>query len=149
MRFDLTINDFVLQAFDDKIIEIYDHDTIRPYCHIFDFARAIYKVFNSNEKKVRDQIFNVGSNKNNKSKIDIIKHIQKIFPQIQYKIIKNSKDKRDYNVSFNKIKNRLNFKPKYSINFGILEIINFLRSIKSKKVLQNQYKLGNFVIIKK
>ena len=38
-RFDLTVNEFVLNAFLNKRIDIYDHLTWRPYCHVKDFVR--------------------------------------------------------------------------------------------------------------
>ena len=41
MRFDLTINQFVKEAFLDGFIEVYDADTNRPYCHVKDFAEII------------------------------------------------------------------------------------------------------------
>ena len=42
MRFDLTINQFVKEAFKNKL-EIYDGDTYRPYCHVKDFAELLIK----------------------------------------------------------------------------------------------------------
>ena len=39
-------------------------------------------------------------------------------------------DKRNYIVDFTKIKRMLNFQPKYSIEYGIKEIIEFLKKNK-------------------
>ena len=76
MRFDLTINQFVKEAFFKNKLEIYDGDTYRPYCHVKDFARAIYRsIISKNMKKL--EIYNVGSNSNNFTKEQLIKKISK------------------------------------------------------------------------
>ena len=43
LRFDLTLNEFVLYAYLKRKVEIYDHKTWRPYCHVKDFAKVIFK----------------------------------------------------------------------------------------------------------
>ena len=47
MRYDLTINQFVLELYKKGFIEVYDFNTWRPYCHVKDFARLINKVITS------------------------------------------------------------------------------------------------------
>ena len=93
MRYDLTINQFVLEMFVKKEIEIYDHKTWRPYCHLKDFARLLYKSFMVNNKIIDRQIFNVGSNENNFNKIQIANAIKK-FVNGKIKIVKESRDKK-------------------------------------------------------
>ena len=44
MRFDLTINEFVREIFLKNSLEVYESETWRPYCHVKDFALAIFKV---------------------------------------------------------------------------------------------------------
>ena len=61
--------------------------------------------------------------------------------------MKYSKDKRNYIVDFSKIKKKLNFSPKYSVNYGIKEIMIFLKKNKLK-YLETQ-KLGNYIINEK
>ena len=142
-RFDLTINEFVLNAFLRKKIEIYDHLTWRPYCHVIDFCKVINKFLNLDYKKVYFNIINVGSNKNNFRKIDIAKRIKKIIPEFNYSIVKGSKDPRDYRVNFDKLSNLTGSKSFVIIDFGIKEIINFLKNQK------NPYKFlkyGNYSI---
>ena len=71
MRFDLTINDFTREAILKNAIEIYDSNTWRPYCHVKDFSRVIYKILTSNNNVIHKKIYNVGSNKNNYTKKSI------------------------------------------------------------------------------
>ena len=62
----------------------------------------------------------------------------------KYKILKYSMDKRNYIVDFSKIKKILNFQPKYSVKYGINEIIKFIK--KNKLSYLSAKKLGNFKI---
>ena len=77
MRFDLTINEFVKDAFFKKKLEIYEPNTYRPYCHIKDFCRIINLVLKKKSGHLEKQIFNCGSNNNNYSKIQIANIIKK------------------------------------------------------------------------
>ena len=144
-RFDLTLNQFVLNAFLKKNLEIYDHETWRPYCHIKDFAKVIFKCLFIEKNKVNFEVYNVGSDINNSRKIDLAKAIEKFFPQFNYKISNKSKDMRDYRVSFKKVKNKLKIKNFYPIKFGILEIKNYLN--KSKQP-EKYLKYGNYKLLR-
>jgi nucleoside-diphosphate-sugar epimerase len=147
MRFDLTVNQFVKDIYLGKKIELYDSDTWRPYCHVKDFANAIHRVLQSNKKLTKNNIFNVGRNENNFSKLSLIKLIIKKMKKGSYKIVKNSNDRRDYIVDFSKIKKILKFTPKISVGYGINEILDKLKKREIKKNKLDQ--LGNYKIKKK
>ena len=140
-RFDLTINEFVLNAFLKKKIEIYDHKTWRPYCHVKDFCKVINICLNLDYKKAYFNILNVGSNKNNFRKIDLACRIKKIIPKFKYEIVKGSKDPRDYRVNFDKLSRFLKVKSFVSIDYGIKEIVKFLKAQKNPKKF---LKYGNY-----
>ena len=53
-----------------------------------------------------------------------------------------SKDRRNYRVNFNKIEKKLKFKTKYSVNYGIKEILKYLNQTK----LKNKNFYGNYKI---
>ncbi len=142
-RFDLTVNEFVFMAMQKKIIDIYDSETWRPYCHVKDFAKVIYCVLVKKEKEKKIKIFNVGSNKNNFRKIDIIHKIKKYIPSLKYIDVKSKNDPRNYIVNFNKIRKELKIKNFLSLDFGIKEMIVSLKKIKKLKSVK---KTGNFVI---
>tara|TARA_Y100000389_G_scaffold204802_1_gene259761 strand:- start:14284 stop:15285 length:1002 start_codon:yes stop_codon:yes gene_type:complete len=143
MRFDLTLNQFCLEALLKKKIEIYDSLTWRPYCHVIDFSRIIEKVLFSDKKRVDGEIFNAGSDINNCRKIDIAKKIKKHFKTLKIVNVKGMLDPRDYRVSFKKLDKVLKIKPKYSIDYGIKEIIKYLKY--NNNALKD---LGNFKIRK-
>jgi len=150
MRFDLTVNEFVKDAFFKNKLEIYEPNTYRPYCHIKDFCRIISLVLKKKTTELDKEIFNCGSNNNNYSKIQIANILKKNFKDLKIVINKNIKDKRNYKVDFSKIKKILKFKSKYNLNYGILEIINFLKKNKNYKLYQNVYNknFGNYLIKK-
>tara|TARA_B100001996_G_scaffold102934_1_gene77298 strand:- start:242 stop:1237 length:996 start_codon:yes stop_codon:yes gene_type:complete len=151
MRFDLTLNEFTAMQYFNKYLEVYDYETSRPYCHVKDFARVIEKIILLDKKITNKQIFNVGSDKNNISKKDLISLIAKKTGNKNYKLIEDSKDKRNYIVDFSKVKKELKFTPEFNIEDGIEEIINKLEGDeyelnKNFDMLFNYY--GNYLIPK-
>lgn len=142
MRFDLTVNEFVKDAFLKNELEIYEPNTYRPYCHVKDFSQIIYLVLKQKSGKFeKKQILNCGSNANNYTKMDIAKLLQKKFKNLKIIINKKKHDKRNYKVNFNKLNKTLNFTPKHNIDFAITEILKYLK--KNKKKFKN-YKKENF-----
>jgi nucleoside-diphosphate-sugar epimerase len=150
MRFDLTVNEFVKDAFFKKKLDIYEPNTYRPYCHIKDFCRIIYLVLKKKVVNLDKEIFNCGSNNNNYSKIQIAKILKKRFKSLKIVINRNVKDKRNYKVDFSKIRKVLKFRSKYNINYGVSEIINFLKKKENSKLNKNvkNKKFGNYLIKK-
>lgn len=151
MRFDLTLNEFTALQYFNKYLEVYDYETSRPYCHVKDFARVIKKIILSDKKITNKEIFNVGSDENNISKKDLISLIAKKTGNKNYKLIEDSKDKRNYIVDFSKVKKELEFTPEFNIEDGIEEIINKLEDDeyalnKNFDMLFNYY--GNYSIPK-
>jgi nucleoside-diphosphate-sugar epimerase len=150
MRFDLTVNEFVKDAFFKKKLEIYEPNTYRPYCHIKDFCRIIDLVLKKKSTDLDKEVFNCGSNNNNYSKIQIARILKKRFKNLKIVINKNVKDKRNYKVDFRKIKKVLKFRSKYNVNYGVSEIINFLKKNKNSKLYEdvNNKNFGNYLINK-
>ena len=148
MRFDLTVNEFIKTIMQKKKLIIYDENTWRPYCHVKDFARLIYKIFKSSSKTNLD-ILNVGENKNNATKLTILKKILKYLPHKNIEFKKIGKDKRNYIVNFNKVKKKYNFNCSMNINDGIKEIILKIKKNKNYYLSEkNKLKFGNYFIKK-
>lgn len=144
MRFDLTINEFTKTLYEKKNLLVYDPYTWRPYCHVKDFSQIIIKIINSNPRLYKNQIFNCGDNKNNYSKIKLIKTLKKFFPKGKIEFnYRKTKDLRNYKVNFKKLKNKLNVKINYDIEYGIKEMINHLKKKNYKKTKDN---FGNYLI---
>lgn len=146
MRFDLTINEFVRNFVFKKNFDLYDTFTWRPYCHVKDFSRIIYKVA-IDQKFMRTDVLNVGSNANNFTKHQIVEKIEKYLKKPMITIINKSKvDRRNYKVNFSKLKKLYKIYPKYSVDYGIKEIISKIK--KNPKKFLNKKKFGNYEIKK-
>jgi len=123
MRIDLLVNDFVYKAMNDKFIELFEGHFQRNYIHIRDVARVFLHGI-KNFDKMKNQSYNVGLSDANLSKLELCKKIKEHISDFTF-IESNSgqdPDKRDYIVSNEKIENT-GFKPKYSLDFGIDELI--------------------------
>lgn len=120
-RFDLTVNDFTLNAYINKKLLIYLPKSNRPYAHVSDIARAI-KLVLDNPHKTKCEIFNVGDTSENYRKIDIVEEVKKVVGDIKLEFVEKGQDKRDYKVSFNKIKKELGFSIEKRVIDGVQEI---------------------------
>lgn len=149
MRFDLTINEFVRDIFINKKITVFDHLTWRPYCHVRDFAKVIYSILHKDIKRKKFEIFNVGSSKNNYTKIMILEKIKKYIKRFKIIYKKNSFDPRDYRVNFDKIKKYYKLGSFISIDNGIKEIIGILKKRKYLNIADYPDRLGNYKINEK
>jgi len=146
MRFDLTINEFALTLGTGKKLKVFDADSWRPYCHVQDFANLIRIVIDSPNEKVSNQIFNSGSDENNFTKRDIVKIIQRFLPNSEIEFTGESKDYRNYKVSFAKVKSFFNFSPQISLEQGIKEILlNVKNGVFNKNDIDNIL-YGNYEI---
>jgi nucleoside-diphosphate-sugar epimerase len=123
-RFDLIINQFVLEAIEKRKLIIYQKDYNRSFVHIRDIAKVILLALETDESKVRNQVFNVGSPRGNYSKEEIIHLIQKYVSgvSIEYKDLSFGGDMRDIKVSFDKIQRVLGYNADIRVEDGIKEL---------------------------
>lgn len=137
MRTDLLVNNFVYTAFNKKKLNIFEPNFRRNYIHINDIVRAFLFAI-KNFKKLKSEIFNLGLSSANITKINLAKKVKKYLPETKIQIIKNIKDpdQRDYYVSNKKIENK-GFKAIYSLDHGIVELINIFKISKIK--IKNNY----------
>lgn len=146
MRFDLTISEFVKDIYFGRELLVFDEHTWRPYCHVMDFARLIKRVLSAPDEQVAFEIFNAGGEENNFTKQMIVDCILEKIPKgtVSYGVAGN--DPRNYRVSFEKVKHILGFQPRYSVEFGISELINALEKGEFYDVLDKPNDYGNYVI---
>ncbi len=136
-RFDLTINEFVRDIYYNRKLEVYGENFWRPYVHVLDIANFITALLKKSKKG--SEIVNVGKTENNYTKKMIINKISKYLNVDNvYFNKKKIVDKRDYRVNFDKIKTKYNFKIRYSLDYGIKEIISFLKKSKKKEVFSKE-----------
>ena len=128
MRFDLLVQEFMRDAIVDKKISIFGADFWRPLVHVEDMADACISAIDASSQLISGQIYNVGNDKENYTKIKLAEIIKEFIPDVEIEIIKSKKDPRNYKVSFEKIENSLNFESKYTVRDSVIEILNDIQS---------------------
>lgn len=142
-RFDLVVNLFSAQAYNDSKVTVMGSGLWRPFIHCRDIARAIEKVLSSSSAVVHGQIFNVGDDSLNTtigllgSKVaDVAKEFGR---NVEVLVNDSSNDRRNYRVSFKKIKDILGFEADYTLEGGIREMMNHFKKGTYKHYKENQY----------
>src|SRR3990172_12655574 len=123
MRIDLLVNDFTYRAVKDRFVVVFEGYFKRNYIHIRDVARAfIYAIENFDTMK--NEPYNVGLSDANLSKLELCAKIKEQVTEFVFleAPIGEDPDKRDYIVLNEKIE-RTGFKPVYSLEMGIKELI--------------------------
>ena len=130
MRTDLLVNDFVLRAVKDNYVILYESQFKRNYIHVLDVARAFIHCIN-NHNNMKGNIYNVGLSSANISKRELCDKIKEYVDN--FLIIENDMssdpDQRNYIVSNKKLE-KTGFKTKYSLDFGIKELIKAYKVMK-------------------
>jgi len=127
MRFDLVVNLLTGRAFSNRKITIFNGSQWRPFMHTQDAARALIACLEASPEVVSGQIFNAGDNTLNHQLSDIADNIQEIMPHAQIEPVENQ-DRRNYRVSFDKIRGHLRFTCQWTLKDGIHEIHEMLTS---------------------
>ena len=139
MRFDLVVNTMTLKSFLENRIQVFGGKQWRPLLHVKDAATAYIKCLESPIDLTGNQIFNVGSEKQNYKIIEIAELIKQAFKKVKVTVEKSNIDDRDYRVSFDKIKNMINYKPEYNILNAVKEIYKNLKNGVNKNPLAKIY----------
>ena len=131
MRLDLLVNDFVYRAYKDKYVVLFESKFKRNYIHIRDVARAFLHAI-ENYSDMYGNIYNVGLSDANISKYELCEKIKKFVPDFVFFDDQFSKDEdqRNYIVSNKKIENT-GYKPKFSLDDGIVELLKGYISIRN------------------
>ena len=123
MRTDLLVNDFVHKAIVDGYIVLFESHFKRNYIHVKDIARTFLFCI-QNYDNMKGDVFNVGLSDANLSKLELAQSVKKYVKNFVIKEddYKTDFDNRDYIVSNEKLES-LGWKPKYTIDDGINELI--------------------------
>ena len=123
MRFDLLVQEFIRDALIDKKISIFGPNHWRPLVHVDDIASACITAV-KNSSNISGEVYNVGDNEQNYTKKNLAELVQNHIPSSTIEINESKQDLRSYKVSFDKIRNNLNFKVSKTVEDGISEILN-------------------------
>lgn len=129
MRFDLVVNLMTLHAFTQgRVYVMGTGNHWRPLLHVYDVSRAFLTVLEAPVEQVKGEVFNVGDDSMNYRIITIAYQVKAVLPDTTVDILKEDPEKRDYRVSFRKFHNRFGFKATRSVEDGIKEIVEALKT---------------------
>lgn len=128
MRFDLVINLMTLNAVQkSQIFVLGGGKQWRPIVHVADTSRAFMQVLESDPCVVNGEIFNVGATNLQVLSLAYIVRENLPFP-IQMQVVPDDPDKRNYNVSFDKMRGKLGYTTQYTPADGVREIYEALKT---------------------
>jgi nucleoside-diphosphate-sugar epimerase len=147
-RFDLIVNQFVLEAYTKRELIIYQRGYSRSFVHILDVIRGVMMGLDAEQSKIRGQIFNLGTDDGNYSKDDIVRLVLKRMPEIgvTYKDLTFGGDMRDITVSFAKVKKVLGFETTKTVDDGIREVLFALKSGIIRNPMADTYRNAQFIV---
>jgi nucleoside-diphosphate-sugar epimerase len=126
-RFDLVANLFSAQAMTDGLITVIGPNQWRPFVHVRDLARSIVAVVGAEPETVQNQRFNVGDSRLNMTILQLAEEVKRVASKhrdVKITVTENPEDKRNYSVSFDKIKRVLGFECETLMQEGIEEMVN-------------------------
>ena len=121
-RFDLLVNSFAYEALTTNEIVVFGANSWRPYVHVHDMSRIMLTMLDAPLEKIGGEIFNAGSNEQNRQKWEVVEIIKSLMPNIKSSCSQSIDDKRSYRVDFTKLESAFGFKPSRTITDGFNEI---------------------------
>jgi nucleoside-diphosphate-sugar epimerase len=124
-RFDLVGNLFTAQAMTDGLITVIGPQQWRPFVHVRDVARAIVLASNAPPPVVANQVFNVGDRRMNMTILQLAEAVRSVagkYREVSISVSENVQDRRNYAVSFDKIRSLLGFEAETMMADGIAEM---------------------------
>jgi len=126
-RFDLVVNLLTARATTTGTITIFNGSQWRPFLHVEDAARAFVVALTAPANAVSGEIFNVGDYALNLRLSDLSQRIAEVVPAVDIQYVDNG-DRRNYRASFDKVHSRLGFRCERSLDHGIQEMYDAIRS---------------------
>jgi nucleoside-diphosphate-sugar epimerase len=147
-RFDLIVNQFVLEAFTKRQLIIYQRGYSRSFVHIRDVVRGVMMGLDAERSKICGEVFNLGTDHGNYSKDDIVRLVLKRMPEttVEYKDLTFGGDMRDITVSFAKIKGVLGFDTTLDVDDGVRELLFALKTGIIRNPTDEKYRNAQFIV---
>ena len=147
-RFDLIINQFVLEAYTKRELLIYQRGYSRSFVHINDAVRGLILGLQAPDEKMRCQIYNLGSESGNYTKDQIVEFVLKRMPEtvVTYKDMTFGGDMRDITVSYKKIQRELSFQTRLTPEDGIREVLHAIRTGLIANPQDQRYRNAQFIV---
>lgn len=143
-RFDQVINQFVLDAFLRRELAIYQRGYSRSFLHVHDAVRGLLLGLQADP----GEVFNLGTPAGNLTKDQVVGLVIKRLPEtrVQYKNLTFGGDMRDIVVSFEKIRRAFGFEALLTVDDGIRELVNALKTGVIRTPLDERYRNARFIV---
>jgi len=136
MRLDLLINDFVYEAVVNQYLIMFEKHFKRTFIHVDDMARSFLFAIKNHGKMV-GEVYNIGDEKNNFNKEEIALIIkEKVKYYLHFAGIGEDIDKRNYEVSYRKIK-QMGYEAEVSVKDGIDQLIRAIPALEHQDFFRN------------
>jgi nucleoside-diphosphate-sugar epimerase len=147
-RFDMILNQFVLEAFSRRELLIYQRGYSRSFVHVQDAVRGILLGLQAARDEIRGQVFNLGAEDGNATKDQIVSLILKRLPEtvVRYKDMTFGGDMRDISVSFEKIQRSLSFRATRTLEDGVRDVLYALRTGLIQEPQNPRYRNAQFIV---
>lgn len=143
-RFDLVINLLTAKALLDRQITVYGGNQWRSFVHVEDAARAVLAVLAAPLDAVNGQVFNVGGDEQTFTIREIGEMIHQYVPQAEL-IVSDAIDPSDYRIDAEKIRRMLGFTPRLTVEDGICQVMDAVRSGKVRDYRAEAYSNVRFM----
>jgi len=135
-RLDVVVNIFSNIAYHNREISIFGGGQLRPNIHIADMVDSYLCVLEAPSELIANEIYNVGDENYSVSELaNIVKDV--MGSDVILKTIE-SNDNRSYQISSQKIYEKLGFKPKKSIKQAVVDLKDALDRKKLKDPMSNE-----------
>jgi nucleoside-diphosphate-sugar epimerase len=147
-RFDMIVNQFVLEAYAQRELLIYQRGYSRSFVHIQDAIDGLILGLEAPLEKIRGQVYNLGSAQGNHTKDEIVSLILKRLPEtvVHYKDMTFGGDMRDISVSFEKVQRELDFQARLTVDDGVRQVLHALRSGLIQNPRDGRYRNAQFIV---
>ena len=142
-RLDVVVNILTNLAYHKREISVFGGNQLRPNIHMSDMVEAYVTMLKAPKEKIAGEIFNVGGE--NHTVLEIAETVKNVIGQDVKLIATPTNDNRSYHISSKKIRNALNFIPKYTIAQAAEE----LKQAFDNGLLQDSLNNENYFNIKK
>ncbi|MCX6037892.1 MAG: NAD(P)-dependent oxidoreductase [Chloroflexi bacterium] len=147
-RFDLIVNQFVLDAYAKRELIIYQRGYSRSFVHVRDVVRGIILGLEAPQEKIKGRIYNLGTEDGNYTKDEIVGLVIKRLPEtvVTYKDLTFGGDMRDIAVSFEQIRRELGFAATLTVDDGVREVVHVLRMGIIRNPQDEKYTNARFIV---
>jgi nucleoside-diphosphate-sugar epimerase len=147
-RFDLIVNQFVLDAYTKRELIIYQRGYSRSFIHVQDVVHGLMLGLEAPRKKIAGRVYNLGTDQGNYSKDEIVGLVIKRLPEtnVNYKDLTFGGDVGDLTVSFEKIRRSLGFEARLTVDDGVREVVHALRTGLIREPQSERYRNAQFIV---